>query len=124
MKGSTIVQENNGIKLVKEVFQSDGGTNIIYDAEYLCEPCYMATHAKYEHAEIFDHKRRVLNTVIKKITNDGAYVCDHKKKCDMFKFQPKNGKAGISLRSAELQLERISENLLAKWLESLLLKLF
>lgn len=86
------------IKVGKEVYQSNSGKNIIYEAEYNGEPCYLAAHVNYEHKALFDYDKKVLNTVIGKIKRDGAYVCDHKKKCDIFKFRSNGKKPSITLR--------------------------
>lgn len=90
---------NNNIALLqtkKQVYKSNNGKNIIYACEYNGEPCYLTEHTGYEHKELFDYDKRILNAVKSKINSCGSFLCDHKKNCDLFKFRDNYG--SISLR--------------------------
>lgn len=75
------------------------GTNVIYEATYKGEPCYLIEHISTGYMALFDYETRLLSGIKGKITRCGSLVCNKQKGGkDTLKFHKNEKEKSISLR--------------------------
>lgn len=84
--------------IIREVFKSRNGTNIIYDATYLGQPCYAIQHVPTGHIEVIDHNEQIIKAIIGRIARSTALVCDKRENKYTLKFHSANRERTITLR--------------------------
>lgn len=88
----------SNLEIKREVYRTDNGTNAIYDATYLDQPCFAIQHVPTGHIEIIDHNEKIIKAVIDRIVRSKALACDKKEKGYFLKFCGKNRERPITLR--------------------------
>lgn len=66
------------LELKEIVFESNGGTNAIYDAAYHGESCYACIHVPTGHTEIIDHDDSIVKALVGRIRRSKAMTCEKK----------------------------------------------
>lgn len=79
------------------------GTNVIYEATYMGEPCYLIKHVPTKYSELFEHDEALCKDIITKIKRRGALCVTYTgKNSKMLRFNPTNREKKLSLRQLVL----------------------
>lgn len=81
-----------------KVFESEGGTNVIYDAVYCGAPCFAVVHVPTGHTEIIDHNESIVKAITSRINRSKAMTCDKKAKGYILRFCPTKTERRITFR--------------------------
>ena len=90
--------QDNLLSKTHQVFQSEKGTNLIYDGTYLSVPAYIIEHTPTGHIEIIDHTEQAYLSVVGRIKRSSALTCNQNKRGYFLKFPSHGRKRSISLR--------------------------